>query len=133
MKYKFATAINCIDGRTQKPVIDFVRRKFSVDYVDMITEPGPDKILSENKKSGIVKSIKDRVTISIEKHESKVIVIVGHHDCAGNPVNEKTHQTQIKKAIQNVDNWNSGVPVFGIWLNKGWKGTFCSMVLSNIA
>lgn len=126
MKYKFATAINCIDGRTQKHVIDFVRRKFSVDYVDMITEPGPDKILSENKKSGITESIKDRVAVSIEKHKSRVIVIVGHHDCAGNPVNEKTHRMQIKKAMQNVDSWNSEVPVFGIWLDKDWKGTFIS-------
>ena len=126
MKYKFATAINCIDGRTQKPIIDFVRKKFSVDYVDMITEPGPDKILSENKKFGITKSIKGRVEISIEKHKSKAIVVIGHHDCAGNPVNEKTHRMQIKKAVQNVDSWNSEVPVFGLWLDRDWKVTLIS-------
>ncbi|MGB3082317.1 MAG: carbonic anhydrase, partial [Candidatus Omnitrophota bacterium] len=48
MKKSFATAINCIDGRAQKPVTEFAIRKFKVDYVDLITEPGPDKVLSEN-------------------------------------------------------------------------------------
>ena len=126
MEYKFATAINCIDGRTQKPVIDFIRKKFSVDYVDMITEPGPDKILSENKKSGITESIKRRVEVSIEKHKSKATVVIGHHDCAGNPVNGKTHRMQIKKAVQNVGSWNSEVPVFGLWLDRDWKATLIS-------
>lgn len=36
---KFATAINCIDGRTQLPVIEWARKKYGVDYVDMITKP----------------------------------------------------------------------------------------------
>ena len=66
------------------------------------------------------------MAISIEKHKSGVIVIVGHHDCAGNPVNEKMHRMQIKKAIQNINNWNSGVPVVGVWLNRDWKSTFIS-------
>ena len=33
---RFATAINCIDGQTQIPVIDYVRKKYRVDYVDMV-------------------------------------------------------------------------------------------------
>ena len=40
----FATAINCIDGRTHLPVIDYMRGQFGVDFVDMVTEPGPNKI-----------------------------------------------------------------------------------------
>jgi len=87
----------------------------------MITEPGRDKILSENKKSGISKSIKGRVAISIEKHKSKVIVIVGHYDCAGNSVTDDEHCRQIKKAVQNVDKWNLGVSVYGVWIDRNWK------------
>ena len=44
----FVTAINCIDGRVQKPITEFAVRKFKAAYVDLITEPGPDKVLSEN-------------------------------------------------------------------------------------
>jgi len=45
----FAAAINCMDGRTQIPVIDYVKRRFRVDHVDMITEPRPIRILAEQK------------------------------------------------------------------------------------
>lgn len=40
---KFAAAINCMDGRTQVPVIEFLKNKYGVDYVDMITEPDPTR------------------------------------------------------------------------------------------
>ena len=43
---KFATAINCIDGRTQRPVSEWIRIQFAIDYVDTITHPGPEKALS---------------------------------------------------------------------------------------
>ena len=78
----FATAINCMDGRTQIPVIDYIRKKYNVDYVDMITEPGPIRVLAENTDKPTVESIKRRVEISTGKHGSVHIVIVGHHDCA---------------------------------------------------
>lgn len=89
----FATAINCIDGRTQIPVIDYIRKKYKVDYVDMITEPGPIRVLAENTDKPTIESIKRRVGISTEKHGSVHIVIVGHHDCAGNPVEKATHNS----------------------------------------
>jgi hypothetical protein len=49
-KHKFATALNCMDGRVQITIIEFLKKKFKVDYVDMITEPGIDKILAEGNK-----------------------------------------------------------------------------------
>ena len=44
-RMKFATAVNCMEGRTQLPVIAYLKKKFEVDYVDMVTEAGPVKIL----------------------------------------------------------------------------------------
>ena len=35
-KITFATAINCMDGRVQIPVIEYLKKEFKVDYVDMI-------------------------------------------------------------------------------------------------
>ena len=54
-----------MDGRTQIPVIEYIKNKFGVDYVDMVTEPGPNKILAENKDELIMASIKKRVKISM--------------------------------------------------------------------
>ena len=43
---KFATAINCIDGRTILPVINYITEKYQVDFVDLITEPGADLVMA---------------------------------------------------------------------------------------
>ena len=116
----FATAINCMDGRTQIPVIDFVRRKFSVEYVDMITEPGPIRVLAENKEKVILESIRRRVEISTLKHGSKYIVIVGHHDCAGNPVEKETQLKQISESIKTVRGWAPKLEIIGLWIDEKW-------------
>ena len=64
---KFGTAINCMDGRTQIPVINYLKNKFDLDYVDTITEPGPNKILADRSESELLKSIKNRLDISVNK------------------------------------------------------------------
>ncbi len=118
---KFATAINCMDGRVQVPVIDFIKKNYQVDYVDMITLPGPDKLLSEAKDTTKIEEIKRCVEISINKHSSKLLVITGHYDCAGNPVDQKTHLEHIKKAISLIRGWNLEVEIIGVWIGKDWK------------
>ena len=35
---KFVTAINCMDGRVQVPVIEWLKKEYKADDVDMITE-----------------------------------------------------------------------------------------------
>lgn len=121
MENMFITAINCIDGRTQKPVMEFVTMKFKAAYVDLITEPGPDKVLSENKNFSIIESIKRRVLVSINKHKSKIVIIVGHHDCAANPVGKEEHCRQIEQAVQNIKEWNLEVEVCGVWVDANWE------------
>jgi carbonic anhydrase len=117
---KFGTAINCMDGRAQLPVTDWVKQQFNLDYVDMITEPGPDKIVSGQGPQ--VESIKARATISANAHGSKIIVVAGHDDCAGNPVSEKQHKSQIKDSIKVICTWNLPFDkVIGLWVNKDWK------------
>ena len=44
---EFCTAINCVDGRVQVPVINYLKKRFKVDYVNVVSEPGPSKILAE--------------------------------------------------------------------------------------
>ena len=44
----FATAINCMDGRVQTPVIEYLQHQYGADYGDMVTEPGSNKILAES-------------------------------------------------------------------------------------
>ncbi len=118
---KFGTVINCMDGRTQFPVAIWMKEKFHLDYVDTITEPGPDGIL-KSAKGQLVESIKSRVQISIKAHGSKIVAVVAHHDCAGNQVDKKQHLEDLKKSIQTIHSWNLPVEsISGVWVNENWQ------------
>lgn len=120
----FVTSINCIDGRVQKPVMEYLCKKFGVDYVDMVTEPGPNKLLSEKPDSAvanqIVEHIKERVEISVQEHGSKVIALVGHYDCAGNPNLEEMQREQILKGLEEIKRWGFEAEVIGIWVDENF-------------
>ena len=118
---KFVTAINCMDGRVQLPAIEWLKNKYNAEYIDMITEPGPIKILDENKNSCLVESIKNRIDVSVNKHLSRVIAIIGHYDCAGNPVDKETQIIQIKNSIKKVSSWNFNADIIGLWIDENWE------------
>ena len=119
----FATNISCIDGRVLQPVAEFLKKKYKVDYVDAITEPGPDGILAVNQDKVAIESIKRRVGISTGRHGSKHIAIVGHHDCAGNPVDKDTHLAHVRSAIKTVKSWGFNAEVIGLWVDHKWKAS----------
>ncbi len=118
---KFATAINCMDGRVQIPVIEYIKDKYEVGYVDMITLPGPNKVLAESKDKSALESIKRCVEISINLHGSRLVAISGHYDCAGNPTNKETQIKQIIDAIKVTKLWFPNVQVIGLWINQNWE------------
>ncbi len=117
----FVTAINCMDGRVQEPIITWMKKEYNADYIDMITEPGPIKNLAEHTTSLINESIKNRINISLNKHGSKLIAVIGHHDCAGNPVDQTTQYQQIHQAIKTLQTWNLNVTIIGLWIDEHWK------------
>ncbi len=115
---KFATSISCMDGRIQIPINNWIKENYSVDYVDTITEPGVEKKISESID---IERTKSKVDISINRHKSRVIVISGHHDCAGNPVSKEEQISQISKGIEIITSWNFDAQVIGIWINENWQ------------
>ncbi|MBT6838549.1 MAG: hypothetical protein HOA63_01655 [Nitrosopumilus sp.] len=112
----FATSLSCIDDRVQLPMINWIKEKYLVDYVDTITAPGIDKVISDND----VQSIKKSVMISVSNHKSSHIVISGHFGCAGNPVSDEEHFAQIKKSVEVVNSWNLNVDVIGVWIDENF-------------
>jgi hypothetical protein len=110
-----------MDGRVQLPVIDWMKEQFRLDYIDMITEPGPDKILGAGTYNQ-EESLKTKVMISVEKHGSRIIVIAGHDDCAGNLVTPEQHKEHLLKAVEKILAWKLPLDkVIAIWLDKDWK------------
>lgn len=118
LNFKFGTAINCIDGRTQEVVIDHMKQKFSIDGVDMVTFPGADGILANKEHSEEnIALVRRAVSISVEKHGSRIIAVVGHYDCAGNPGDRNHHYVHIQRAMLEVSSWNFPAQVIGFYVN----------------
>ena len=112
----FATSLSCMDGRVQIPMINLIKEKYSVDFVDTITAPGIDKVISD----GDIESIKKSVMISVSNHKSSHIVISGHFGCAGNPVSNDEHFAHIKKSVELVTSWNLDAEVVGVWIDENF-------------
>jgi hypothetical protein len=119
-KGKFGTAINCMDGRAQLPINNWLKQKYALDYIDTITEPGPDKMLTQGKPEQ-VESIKSRVLISVNAHGSETVLIAAHDDCTGNPVSKEEHIKQVKDCVKILRSWKLPVKtIIGVWINENW-------------
>ena len=114
----FATCLNCIDGRVQLPAINWIMKNYNVKYVDMITEAGMDGFLSDENSD--INNILKKIEISILGHESENIFIVGHYDCAGNPVDNLTHKKQINTAVKRIKESFPDLNVIGLWINENF-------------
>ena len=117
---RFCTVINCMDGRVQLPVINYLLKRFNVDYVDSITEPGPNLILAEQHNTVMVQSILERIKISVENHHSVGVAIVGHHDCAGNPSPQDEQIIHLQKAIRFLCQQIKNIDIIGLWVDQNW-------------
>ena len=114
---KFGTVINCIDGRVQIPVSNWIKENYHLDYVDTITEPGPEKVLSDKNIEKLFE-LKSKVQISVKFHSSKILAIAGHRDCADNLVSKEMQLGQIKKSINVIKSWKLPINTIGLWVNE---------------
>lgn len=99
------------------PVINWMDLHCQIQYVDMITEPGADRILVNGTQDEI-NSIRRRLQFSLEGHQSNAIAIVGHHDCFANPVSHEEHLSFIKQSAQIIESWEYWVRVVGLYVNE---------------
>jgi hypothetical protein len=116
----FGTAICCIDGRIHVPLIMWMQQMLSVNYVDLITQPGPDALLAEYSERA-TEILRPSAGLSIGRHGSTVVAVVGHYDCAANAVDSATHRDQLLRAVRVVLDWDLGVKVMALWVSQGWQ------------
>ncbi len=118
---EFCSVINCMDGRVQLPVIKYLQKRFKVKHVDCITEAGPNLILSENKNIESIRSIFERLKISIENHKSGGVAVIGHYDCAGNPAPKEEQIQHIQTSVKQIRKKYDSIEVIGLWVDREWK------------
>lgn len=115
---EFCTAINCMDGRVQLPVIEHMRARFGVPYVDNITEPGPVRALGDAGHEETAESIVRRVGVSVEDHGSEVIAVVAHHDCTVNRLEKESQLKQLARSADLISGRFPQVRVLGVWVDE---------------
>ncbi|MCL5010456.1 MAG: hypothetical protein M1289_02525 [Patescibacteria group bacterium] len=92
-----------MDGRVQEPVLRFGRKIFKAKYADTITEPGLVGLLPKEPVEGrLFESLKAKIEISLNKHHSRGVIVHGHRDCAGNPVNDEKHKKDILESARLI-------------------------------
>ncbi|MFA5059959.1 MAG: carbonic anhydrase [Candidatus Omnitrophota bacterium] len=120
-----ATCLNCMDGRVQFPVLNWIKQNYNVDFVDVITEAGMDCVLSNQEDvSEILRSIR----ISVDANKSTRFFVVGHYDCRGNPVEEAIHRQQINNAVNRLKSYWPNHEIIGLWVNKNWQVELASKI-----
>ena len=72
---RFGTALNCIDGRTQLPETEWIKAHYQLDYVDLITEPGMDPVLSHDSPGEIAR-LREITIVSLTAHSSQVMALL---------------------------------------------------------
>ena len=121
-KGNFGTVINCMDGRIQYPVFDYLTRNFDLQFFDAANEAGPLRILTERQDKCRLISLKEQIKVSIDRHGSRFIAVVGHYDCAGNPVDRPTQEEQIREALHYLKKaYGDEIFYLGLYVNEEWK------------
>ncbi|MCL4415322.1 MAG: hypothetical protein M1365_01275 [Actinobacteria bacterium] len=123
----FFTSVGCMDGRVQCPVTKYGKNRYQVKYADTITEAGLVGLLAKpDINRSLLDSIKKKIMISIEKHHSKGIIVHGHQECAGNPVEDILHKEDTIQAAKVIRDLLGDLdievhPVFVIRDEEEWK------------
>jgi hypothetical protein len=118
---RFCTAVNCMDGRVQRPVLDFLSSLFMADFVDQVTEAGPAGVLAADPESALSQSIYSRIRVSVKAHGSIGIGVVAHYDCAGNPKPEAEQREDLRRSVKAIRARFPRQRVVPLWVDRHWQ------------
>lgn len=118
---KFCTAVTCMDGRIQLPVITYLQKRFNAKYVDVITEAAINLVLSKQQEPQVIEAILDRIRISVEAHKSTSLAVVGHYDCAKNASSEEEQKKHTLDAIKFIRSIFDDIEIIGLWVDQNWN------------
>lgn len=120
MSMSFCTSINCIDGRVQQPALDYLTQRYGVQYVDTVTEPGPNGILNRQDDPELIDSMLRCVDVSVRRHHSVAIAVIGHYDCHGNPGDVNRQNADTCGAVRFLRGRYPDTPVIGLYIDESW-------------
>ena len=107
-----------MDGRIQRKVADYLTASFGVRHLDTITTAGLIKHLATETDQ--TDTLLANLEISISAHGSSQLAVVAHHDCAGNPVPDRTQRDQVVTSVELLREGYPNSEVIGLWLDDWW-------------
>jgi len=119
----YGTIVNCLDGTIQLPAIDFAKKLWKVNRIDVITDAAPEKILSETKDQKTIERICQNIEASLCDQHTKRLAIVSHSSCDINKVSDKNKKEMLSKAISYLKARYINIEVVGIWFDGNIKAT----------
>ncbi len=114
----FFTLVGCMDGRVQEAATAFGQEKFGARYPDTITEAGLVGKLTFTDHD-LLDAIKFKVVdVSIGKHHAKGVIVHGHSECAGNPVDDEQQKEDIRRSVEIIKSMVGSTPVVGVFIHR---------------
>jgi carbonic anhydrase len=110
-----------MDGRIQLPVIKYLQTCFDAEFVDLVTEAGPTLILATQSNMDVIESILARIHLSVSKHGSVGIAVIGHHDCAANPASKAEQLLHIRDSLSFLRQHYQDTSLIGLWVDENWE------------
>lgn len=115
----FFTGVGCMDGRIHEPVREFGQKQFEAKYMDTITEVGLVGLLAKGDQK-LLNSLNNKITISLEKHHSRGIIVHGHQECAPlSGVSDDEQKDDVQRSVEKVKSLiGSAVSVIGVFVKR---------------
>jgi hypothetical protein len=123
-KANYGTAVNCIDGEIQQPTIEYLKKVWLVDWVDVITAPAPELLLSECSDNTGIRLINENIQASMAHQERRRVAVVAHCDCIFNTAPTQVKRGMLQGAVRHLRESLTDAEVVGVWIDG--DGTPCT-------
>ena len=111
----FVVMITCVDGEIQEVATAWAQQFFAAQYVDLVTEFGPEKILTD--ATAPLGSMRANVQHAVDTHHCLELALVGHSPCTGNAVAADVQRRQIRQGVDLLASWGMLPHIVGAFVN----------------
>lgn len=104
-----AVVLACIDFRFWKETVEFVEKELGIKNFDFPSLPGSAKAINESVDNDVAFQC---ISVPVELHHAKKIVIINHEDCGAyggskkfggdKDAEQKFHEEELRKAKKKI-------------------------------
>lgn len=98
---RIALLLTCADWRLHSHEVDLnarVKEICGCDGIDLVSVPGPDGMLHPARSNEWLSAV-SQIKLLINNHNVQVLVVAAHHRCAGHPVSDTQHDTDVRATV----------------------------------